>query len=71
MSVSHWPNIVIFPIKRNNCISVVHHALYGNKCVVNFQSPLPGSVENSHLSVTIFHLLGTGAALVPVHQRHQ
>ena len=32
------PNIVIFPIKRNNRISVVHHISYGNECVVNFHS---------------------------------
>ena len=62
--------ILLFcPIKRNNCISVAYHNSYENECVVNFHGhgPLPGSVENFHLSVSISHLLGTGAVLVPDH----
>ena len=36
--VTPCPNIVIFPIKRNDYISVVYHISYGNEGVVNFHS---------------------------------
>ena len=63
--------ILFFRIKRNNCISVLDHIAYENECVVNFRNVHCHSVENSHLSVSISHLLGTRAVLVPDHRRHQ
>ena len=60
------------PRQRNNCYSRVYHMWHAKECVVNFHSvDLRALFGNSHLSVSIFILLGPGSVLVPGHQLHQ